>query len=102
MSTKIIKKPFSRNHEFSKVSKIAQTNEVAKFIDIPQNQEALVLTENIPHEVQTSSAVNPNVRDITVSGENGVQNFTMLYQDIFRKSSQSIRKLQYLSHSKTL
>ena len=77
-----------KNTKLSKVSKIAQTNEVAKFIDIPQNQEALVLTENIPHEVQTSSAVNPNVRDITVSGENGVQNFTMLYQDINGKNIQ--------------
>ena len=77
-----------KNTKFSKVSEIVQTNEVAMSIDIPQNQEVLVLTENVAQEVQTATAVNPDVHDISASGENSVQNVTMEYQDINGKNIQ--------------
>merc|ERR550534_1182313 len=54
-------------------------------VDIPQNQEVLVLTENVTQKVQIASTVNPDVHNISVSGENSVQNVTMEYQDITGK-----------------
>ena len=77
-----------KNANFSKVSEIVQTNEVAMSVDIPQNQEVLVLTENVAQEVQADSAVHPDVHNISVSGENSVQNVTMEYQDITGKKIQ--------------
>ena len=89
MAMKVDISSYLKVNQVLKVSEMVQTNEVAMTVDIPQNQEVLVLAENITQEkVQTASTVNSYVQDISVSGENSVQNVTMEYQDITGKNYQ--------------